>query len=142
MSIVALGINEWAGLSQDGESKKFVFSAIRKLQPYKNKPPVYVVHPPFLLQRKIADTRKILEELGWKIPRGEALIESNANSCLFARAAENKARRMLGFHPDTTRLAREVAVGFITKEQAKRALAKTHNFPLSVRAVLKKAKIL
>jgi cytidylate kinase/predicted PP-loop superfamily ATPase len=140
--VVVLGINEWAGLSQDSESKKFVFSAMRKLQPFANKPPVYVVHLPFLLQRTIGETRKILEELGWKIPKGEALIESNANSCLFARAGENKARRMLGFHPDTTRLAREVTVGFITKEQAKKALAKKHNSRLSVRAVLKKAKVL
>jgi len=49
---------------------------------------------------------------------------------------------MPGFHPDTTRLAREVAVGFITKEQANKALEKKHNFPPSVRGVLKKAKIL
>ncbi len=142
VQVVILGINEWAGLSQDSESKKFTFSAIRKLQPFKNKPPVYVVHLPFLLQTKIGDTRKILKELGWKVPTGEVLIESNANSCLFARAAENKARRLLGFHPDATRLAREVTVGFITKTQAKKALAKIHNYPLSVRSVLKKANIL
>ncbi|MFA6364854.1 MAG: 7-cyano-7-deazaguanine synthase [Candidatus Paceibacterota bacterium] len=142
VSVVVLGINEWAGLSQDSKSKKFVFSAIRKLQPFKNKPPVYIVHLPFLLQRRINDTRKILEELGWKVPKGEFLIESNANSCLFARAAENKARRLLGFHPDATRLAREVTVGFITKEQAKKALTKVHNYPLSVHAILRKAKIL
>lgn len=142
VSVIVLGINEWAGLSQDSESKKISFSAVRKLQPFKNKPPVYIVHLPFLLQRRINDTRKILQRLGWKIPKGEVLIESNANSCLFARAAENKARRLLGFHPDITRLAREVTVGFITKDQAHKALAKAHYYPLSVRAVLKKAKIL
>jgi cytidylate kinase len=142
VQVVILGINEWAGLSQDSESKKFVFSAIRKLQPFKDKPPVYIVHLPFLLQRRINDTRKILKELGWKVPMGEVLIESNSNSCLFARAAENKARRLLGFHPDATRLAREVTVGFITKSQARKALEKVHNYPLSVRSVLKKAKIL
>jgi tRNA(Ile)-lysidine synthase TilS/MesJ/dephospho-CoA kinase len=142
VGVVVLGINEWAGLSQNGESKKFVFSAIRKLQPYKNKPPVYIVHLPFLFQRKIEDTRKILEELGWKVPQGENLIESNSNSCLFAKAAEAKARRLLGFHPDTTRLAREVTVGFITKEQAKRALAKIHKSSLSVRGILKKAEVI
>ncbi len=139
---IILGINEWAGLSQDSESKKFVFSAIRKLQPFKNKPPVYVVHLPFLLQRKIKDTEKILRELGWKIPRGERLIESNSNSCLFAKVAENKARRMLGFHPDSTRLAREVTVGFISKKQAKQALEKIHNHNKSVRQVLKEAEII
>jgi len=142
VGVVVLGINEWAGLSQNSESKKFVFSAIRKLQPYKNKPPVYIVHLPFLFQRKIEDTRKILEELGWKVPQGENLIESNSNSCLFAKAAEAKARRLLGFHPDTTRLAREVTVGFITKEQAKRALAKIHKSSLSVRGILKKAEVI
>lgn len=142
IGVVILGINEWAGLSQDSESKKFVFSAIRKLQPFKNKPPVYIVHLPFLLQRKVEDTEKILRKLGWKIPRGERLIESNANSCLFAKAAENEARRMLGFHPDATRLAREVTVGFISKKQAKMALEKIHNHKKSVRQVLKEAEIL
>ncbi len=140
--VIILGINEWAGLSQSGESKRFVFSAIRKLQPFKSKPPVYIVHLPFLLQRKIGHTKKILKRLGWKIPRGEELIESNANSCLFARAAESKAQRLLGFHPDTTRLAREVTVGFITKAQAHRALGEIHNNPYSVKAVLKKAGVI
>ena len=139
---VILGINEWAGLSQNSESKGFVFSSIRKLRPLKNKPPVYIVHLPFLLQHKIKDTKKILRKLGWKIPKGERLIESNANSCLFARAAENKARRMFGFHPDSTRLAREVTVGFISKKQARQALAKTHNYQYSVKEVLRKANVL
>lgn len=142
VSAVILGINEWAGLSQDSESKKFIFSAIRKLQPFRDKPPVYIVHLPFLLQRKIKDTEKILRRLGWKVPRGERLIESNANSCLFARAAENKSRRMLGFHPDTTRLAREVTVGFISKNQAELALEKIHNYNKSVRQVLEEAGII
>lgn len=139
VNVVILGINEWAGLSQDSKSKKFAFSAIRKLQPFKNKPPVYIVHLPFLLQIKIKDTEKILKKLGWKIPRGEKLIESNANSCLFAKAAENKARRMLGFHPDSTRLAREVTAGFISKKQARMALDKIHNYKYSVRQVLERA---
>lgn len=142
VGVVILGINEWVGLSQDSESKKFVFSAIRKLQPFKNKPPVYIVHLPFLLQRTIKDTEKILRRLGWKIPRGERLIESNAKSCLFAKAAENKARRMLGFHPDATRLAREITVGFISKKQAKLALEKIHNYNKSVKQVLREAKII
>ena len=119
VKVIILGVNEWAGLSQSTESKKFIFSAIRRLKPFKNKSPVYVIHLPFPLQRKLKDTNRILKKLGWRIPRGEALIESNANSCLFARAAENKARRLLGFHPDASRLAREVTAGFITKKQAK-----------------------
>lgn len=142
VGLIILGINEWAGLSQDSESKKFIFSSIRKLQPLKSKPPVYIVHLPFLLQRKIKDTKRILKKLSWKIPRGEQLIESNANSCLFARAAENKARRMLGFHPDSTRLAREVTAGFISKKQAQKALAKRHDYHYSVRKVLQKVGVL
>lgn len=140
--VIILGINEWAGLSQNSESNKFVFSAIRKLQPFKNKPPIYIIHLPFLLQRTIKDTEKVLRKIGWKIPRGERLIESNSNSCLFAKAGENKARKLLGFHPDTTRLAREVTVGFITKDQARKALEKKHTHKQSIRKVLEGAGII
>jgi broad-specificity NMP kinase/predicted PP-loop superfamily ATPase len=142
VSVVILGINEWAGLSQNSGSDKFVFSAVRKLQPVKSKPPVYIVHLPFLLQRTIKDTEKVLKKLGWEIPEGEKLIESNSNSCLFAKAAESKSREMLGFHPDTTRLAREVTVGFITKDQARKALDKIHDHKDSVKQVLEKAEII
>ena len=134
--ILVLGINEWTGLSKNK------FTAIRKLQPFKNKPAVYIVHLPFLLGRKSKDTRTILKKLGWSIPKGERFVESNSNSCLLARAAESKATKMLGFHPDSTRLAREVTVGFITKKQAQRALTKNHPYKLSVREVLRKARIL
>lgn len=140
--VVVLGINEWTGLSKSQFSKKCTISAIRRLKPYANKPAVYIVHLPFLLQRTVNDTQKILKKLQWGHPKGEALIESNANSCLLARAAENKARKLLGFHPDSTRLAREVTVGFITKNQAKKALDKIHNYKYSVHQVLQKAKIL
>ncbi len=134
--VIILGMNEWAGLTNN------TISAIRKLQPYKNKPAVYVVHIPFLLQRKLRDTYKILKKLDWTLPRGEHVVESNANSCLFARAAEHKAARLLGFHPDTTRLAREVTVGFLTKKQARSALAKMHRFKYSVRKVLERAGVI
>ncbi len=139
---IALGANEWAGLSGAENGKGEFVSAIRKLQPYKNKPPVYVIHLPFLLQRNIQDTKKILKKIGWKEPVGENLIESNSNSCLLAEAAENKTRRLLGFHPDTTRLAREVTVGFLKKEEAKIALEKVHEYKYSVRDVLKGAGLL
>lgn len=142
VGVIVLGINEWAGLSQSKKTNRFVVSGIRKLQPSAKRPPVYVVHLPFILQRKITDVRRILQKLGWKKPMGEELIETNANSCLFARAAESKARRLLGFHPDSTRLSREVTVGFITKAQARRALAKTHYSKYSVRQVLERAGIL
>ncbi|MDO8557606.1 MAG: 7-cyano-7-deazaguanine synthase [bacterium] len=141
ISMVVLGINEWAHLSQSGS--KHIFSAIRKLKPYTDKQVVYIVHSPFLFQRKAADTRKILKKMGWwKLPKGEGLIESNANSCLLARATEKKAIEMLGFHPDSTRLSREITAGFITKEQAKLALSKAHHSRYSVRRVLRRAGIL
>jgi len=136
VGVVILGMNEWAGLSRGN------FSAIRKLKPFKDESAVLVVHLPFLLRRKLADTRRILRTIGWKLPPGETLVESNANSCLLARAAEAKAKRLLGFHPDTTRLAREVTVGFLTKTQARRALAKAHRSARTLRQVLDKAGIL
>ena len=137
-----LGINEWAALSQDTKAKQAKFSAIRDLQPFKNKPSGYIVHLHFLLRQTLKDTEKILKKLGWKIPRGESLVESNSNSCLFARASENKAKKLLGFHPDASRLAREVTVGFITKKQAKKALSKIHNSSKSVKKVLKDAGVI
>jgi shikimate kinase len=139
--LVALGMNEWAGLSQIHTGRKPAISAIRKLQPFRGRPPVYVVHVPFLLRQKLADTRRILRGLGWKVPRGEEMVESNANSCLLARAANEKARRLLGFHPDSTRLAREVTAGFLTKEQARRALEKRVRSRATVRQVLRRAGI-
>jgi PP-loop superfamily ATP-utilizing enzyme len=131
--LVILGMNEWAGKRM---------SAIRELKPYKDKPAVYVVHLPFLLQMKITDTKRILKRLGWRPPKGERLVESNSNSCLLARAASEKATRMLGFNPDTVRLAREVTVGFITRKQAALALSKPSEYRHSVREVLKNAKII
>ena len=117
-------------------------SGIRKLQPEKNKPAVYIFHLPFLLQRTSKKTKKILDRLGWKAPKGEDFIESNSNSCLYARSTERMAKRLLEFHPDSTRLAREVTVGFITKKQAIKALGKIHKYKYTPRQVLQMAKIL
>jgi tRNA(Ile)-lysidine synthase TilS/MesJ len=143
IKLVVLGINEWANLSSSQNmGKKVVISAFRRLKPYKNKPAIYVVHLPFLLQRTIKDTKDILKKIKWEKPAGEKLIESNANSCLFALAAEEKATKMLGFHPDTTRLAREVTAGFISKKEAKIALSKKHKYPHTVSEVLKRANII
>lgn len=140
--VIILGMNEWAGLSKNG------FCAIRTLEPSTagqspGRPTsVDIVHFPFLYQRKLSDTRRILKTIGWKLPPGEALVESNANSCLLARAAEAKAARLLGFHPDTTRLSREITAGFMPRGAAKKALAKTHRSKRSVRDVLEQAGIL
>lgn len=136
ISVVVLGMNEWAGLSG------YQFTAIRKLQPSADRPAVYVVHLPFLLGHTVYQTAEILDELDWRAPDGEVLVESNANSCLFAMATEERAKAMLGFHPDSTRLSREVTVGFITRDHAKNALSKPHPSDLSVRQTLEKARVL
>src|SRR6266566_2453444 len=140
--LVVLGINEWTRLSQNTQSDKCIISGIRRLQPFADRPAVYVAHLPFILQMTRAKVEAILKEIGWQLPPGENLIESNSNSCLFARAAESKACRLLGFHPDTTRLAREVTVGFIDKADAMDALCKKHPFSKSVRQVLEDAKLI
>jgi hypothetical protein len=140
--VIILGTNEWVGLSQDPSRTGYRFSAIRRLKPPGTDHPVYVVHLPFLLHTTIDDTRAILDRIGWTEPDGEDLVESCANSCLLSRAAEAKATRLLGFHPDTTRLAREVTAGFLTRDQATTALARPHEHPRTVRAVLADAAIL
>jgi hypothetical protein len=136
ITLVVLGMNEWAGLAHGR------YTGLRVLQPRRNGPATTVAHFPFLFQRTIADTKKTLRSIGWHVPRGESFIESNANSCLFARAAETTATRLLGFHPDSTRLAREVTAGFITKAQARAALGRRHESRKTVREVLEGAGIL
>lgn len=137
-----LGINEWTNLSAAQSGKKYKVSGLRKLQPRKSAPPVYIFHLPFLLQRTSKETKKILDFIGWTPPAGEDFIESNSNSCLYARAAERTAKRLLEFHPDSTRLAREVTVGFINKKQALAALGKIHPYKFTPRQVLIRAGIL
>jgi len=140
VSLVILGMNEYAELRSSRGGKPLV-SAMRTLNPY-DRAQVHIVHLPFLMRRTAEATRKTLEEIGWTKPPGEDFVESNANSCLFARSAEAFARRMLGFHPDTKRLAREVTVGYLTKDQARRALEHVHRSKESVREILERAKIL
>lgn len=84
----------------------------------------------------------ILEEIKWTTPKNEDLVESNSNSCLLALSTEDIAKRTLGFHPDTTRLGREVTAGFLTKDQALKALLKKHKSSRTLHQVLKRAKIL
>jgi hypothetical protein len=140
--VVLLGTNEWVGLSQSPSETGYAFSAVRTLHPSADQEPVYVVHLPFLLRTTIMDTTLILDRIGWSRPLGENLIESSANSCLLSRAAEAKAYRMLGFHPDTSRLAREVTAGFLTRDLAVASLAQPHDHPLTVRQVLTHAGII
>lgn len=141
MPILFLGVNEWAGLSSVEMGSRKPLSAIRTLRPQPTGAIVDVVHLPFLLQRTLSETQEILASLDWKLPDQESLVESNSNSCLFARAAETKAYQLLDFHPDTTRLAREVTVGFLSQEEARGALGTPHEYHHSVREVLQRANI-
>lgn len=141
IQLIILGINEWTGLSQKGKAS-YEVSGIRALQPYKNEPPIYIVHLPFLLSRTVEEVQAILKNIGWEKPQGEDLIESNSNSCLLSKAIESTFIKRMGFHPDTMRLSREVTVGFMTKEQARKALEKPHQSSDSLREILEKASII
>ncbi len=138
VNIIATGINEWTSLKQTTKGK-FKLSAIRKLKPFKNKEAVYIIHFPFLIQAKLKDTKKALKKINWNYYNS---VQSNAYSCMLAHSAEKTLYDNLGFHPDTTRLAREVTVGFLTKQEAKKALSKTIKPNLSIPQVLKKAKLI
>jgi len=138
VQIVILGINEWTCLKQSTTKKRVSFSAIRKLKPFKDKPAVFIVHLPFLLQVKLKDTRRILKKIGWNYYK---TVQSNAYSCLLACAAEKQLYKNLGFHPDTTRLAREVTVGFLSKKEARNALKRVKTCQETIKEVLNKAKL-
>lgn len=139
VNVIATGLNEWTSLKQTVSGRKYKISAIRKLKPYKNKPAVYIVHFPFLIQASLEDTKKVLKKIGWNYYRN---VQSNAASCLLAHAAEKQLYENLKFHPDTTRLAREITVGFLTKRQAKNALKKSVKSKYNIPEMLKKAKII
>lgn len=141
VQVVAIGINEWTSLKQSTSQGKFVVSATRKLSPFPEKPAVYIVHLPFLIQATLKDTKEVLKKMGCNYYRN---VQSNAASCLLAFAAEKPLYDALGFHPDTTRLAREVTVGFLTKEEAKIALKrkKVKTSEYSITQILQQAELL
>lgn len=139
VQIIATGLNEWTSLKQSTINGKFTVSAIKKLKPFPNKPPVYIVHFPFLIKAKLKDTRKILNKMGWNYYK---TVQSNAASCLLACAAEKPLYEHLEFHPDTTRLAREVTVGFLTKQEAKKTLERVRKCEYTIPQILKKANLI
>lgn len=136
VKVIASGLNEWTTLKQTTSKNKFKISAFRKLKPYKNKPAIYVVHFPFLTNTTLNKTRAVLKKMGWNYYKN---VQSNAASCLLAHAAEKPLFDNLGFHPDTTRLAREVTVGFLTKKEALAALKKPVKNKYNVQQILRKA---
>ena len=142
IAVVFLGMNEWVGLSAQAAHGSHPFAGVRKLQPTLNKSPVYIAHLRYLLGTTLADVKTILQSLGWKTPTNEDFVETNSNSCLLAAAAEFPLRKALGFHPDSTRLAREVTAGFLSKEEAVAVLNKRRVPNSTVREVLEKAGII
>lgn len=136
--VIAIGINEWVSLKKTTSGKRYKISAIRKLKPFADKPAVYIVHFPFLMQTKFGDTKKVLKKIGWNYYQN---AQSNAASCLLACAAEKQSAEHLGFHPDTTRLAREVTVGFLTREEARKSLKGVKQCQYTIPQILKKAKL-
>lgn len=136
IKIIVLGINEWAAI-KDGN-----YSAIRVLKPFKSKPPVYIVHLPFLMQRNLKQTKAIAQKNGWCRGLKESYVNTGGSACLLANASERKAALMLGFHLDSSRLARECTVGFINKKEAVKAIKKTLAPIKSVKEVLTDAELI
>lgn len=114
--IVFVGINEWAGLSNN------TYTAIRELKPYKDKPSVFIVHFPFLVRRKLGDLKEILEKIGWEREIGDNEVDTGGSACMLARIAESKSTSMLGFNLDEARLSREITAGFLSKDTALNAI--------------------
>lgn len=136
---IALGMNERAYLSS---SQHHFYSGVRKLQPFKHSAPIYVFHLPFILGLTQQQLKKVLQKIWRKAPENENFVEANHNSCLLAAACESKATLLLGFHPDSTRLAREVTVWFLTRERAIAAINKPSAWSITPREVLENAGIL
>jgi predicted PP-loop superfamily ATPase len=136
IKVIVLGINEWATIN-DGH-----YSAIRVLRPFKTKPPVYIVHLPFLMQRTLNQTKAIALKNGWRRELKDSYVNTGGSACLLANACEKKAALMLDFHLDSSRLARECTVGFINKKEAVRAIKKTLEPLKSVKEVLKDAELI
>lgn len=129
VSVVFLGINEWCGIHNSS------YSAVRKLEPVDGKP-VYIVHFPFLVQRKLSDLTLILDTLGWT-KENTVQAQTGSSNCTLARIAESKSTGKLGFNPDETRLAREVTVGYMSREQALSVIEeKVEPCDLNMRTVL------
>ena len=138
---VILGLNEWANLSCSCEGSR-QFSGFRRIAPDSGSKPVYIVHLPFVLNFSLTKVEANLAQLGWSLPFGEDVVESNSNSCLLAKAAEADFCRYVGFHPDSTRLSREVTVGFLRRGDAIQALSHISSVPWTVRDTLEYAGIL
>lgn len=137
IKIVFVGINEWA-------SKNFGrYSALRRLKPKFDSQEVFIVHLPYLLQKKYSNVLKTLEDISCKEHVVDTEVKTGGNSCALAKACESIAFELLGFHLDAPRLSREVTVGFIDKEIARRAIESSRgNSYKTVREVLTECHII
>ncbi len=116
IKFVFVGINEWA-------SKNFgKYSALRRLKPQSDSQEVFIVHLPYLLQKKYSDVLKTLDDISCKEQVVDTEVKTGGNSCALAKACESIAFELLDFHLDAPRLSREVTSGFIDKELARRAI--------------------
>lgn len=113
------------------------------MKPFEDKPEVYIVHLPYLIGRKYEDLPEILQKIGWERENGDHEVDTGGSACLLARACEEKSTDILGFHLDSARLSREITVGFIDKEKAKKAIANgNRKSEYSVKEILEKENII
>lgn len=137
--VVVLGVNEWTSLGSTAAGGNFKVSGIRTIRPVGKSYSLVVAHLPFLLGQTIRSTSELLSRIGWSAPVGESLVETGANSCKFAAAAESLTSPILGFNPDTTRLAREVTAGFLPRQAAIEVLERERPMRSSIRHILNSA---
>lgn len=138
---IFLGMNEWASLSASATGVDTrPYSGFRRIA-VDGRKPVFLIHLPYILKSTLSRNSHVLRDAGWKVPFGEQLVETNANSCLLAKATESIFLRYAGFHPDSTRLSREVLVGFLRRADALRALSRISFLPWTASEVLSYAKI-
>jgi len=141
---VFLGMNEWAELSKSANPDGSVrhYSGFRKIDPNGDGTEIVIVHLPFVMGASLAKNSDALAKSSWRMPYGERLVETNANSCLLAKVTEALFFEKLGFHPDSTRLGREVTVGFLRRGEALEALSRLSCVPWGAREILRYAGIL
>lgn len=140
-SYIFLGMNEWTSLSSSEGSNRTEATAVRRISIDYNRENFTIVHLPFALDKTLQTLNAQLDEYGWLPPKFENFVETNSNSCLLAKSTEKIFADQMGFHPDSSRLSREVIAGFLPKREARKALGHVHDTLWSAREVLEYAGI-
>lgn len=140
---VFLGMNEWAHLAQSANAPlpSFDYSGFRRIS-LPEEEEIVVVHLPYIVGATLSRSWMRLTAKHWELPFGEELVETSGNSCLFAKVTEVPFANMTGFHPDSTRLSREVTVGFMRRAEALRALSLVSPVSWNARELLKYSGVL